>query len=411
MNVLVITASEPPHPHGGQHGSQMRTRTFMRALGQMMADVEVIYYVVDPECLDPSVQEAIRTDFDIKYWGVSIRRHFLKISKRNTNFYNEYVKGIISVCDQPELYSRAGGGIPQNISDILKKNYDLIIVRSLAPMMALLPALKNITSKVIFDIDDVQHLVRWRWAFTPPVYLGKLLKLAQLPALFAGEYRAALRSACTIVCSESDSDSLRRSGFPRVTALANTLKLPEYLSRLTESPNLMFIGLAHYEPNAQAIERMVTRIFPLVKSQRPMVRMYIGGESSDELNGLWSNDESIEYLGFVPNLDMLYANTRVFVCPIINGGGTRLKLIEAAARGVPIVSSTVGAEGLAFSDGDDILIRDDDEAFAKACIDLIDDSQKCESLRKHARSKVETLYDEKNATAQIRRLVEFTINS
>ena len=80
-------------------------------------------------------------------------------------------------------------------------------------------------------------------------------------------------------------------------------------------------------------------------------------------------------------------------CPLSNGGGTRLKLIEAAAYGKAIVSTSVGAEGLSFSDGAEILIRDDDIGIAEACVRLLNDDGLCARLGEAARTKAKSLYD------------------
>src|SRR4030095_7177078 len=80
-------------------------------------------------------------------------------------------------------------------------------------------------------------------------------------------------------------------------------------------------------------------------------------------------------------------------CPIRTGGGTRIKVIEAAAYGKPIVSTHVGAEGLEFEDGREILLRDEPQAFADACIELFRDGSLSSSLGQTARAKAIKLYD------------------
>ncbi len=110
-------------------------------------------------------------------------------------------------------------------------------------------------------------------------------------------------------------------------------------------------------PHIEAAERLVTRIFPLVKRKLPEARLLIAGKASDSLPSRRTTPENVEYLGYVPDLDGLYANTRIVCCPMLNGGGTRIKLIEAAAYARPMVSTRIGAEGLDFENGREILLR------------------------------------------------------
>jgi glycosyltransferase involved in cell wall biosynthesis len=115
--------------------------------------------------------------------------------------------------------------------------------------------------------------------------------------------------------------------------------------------------------------------------------------------------ENVEYLGYVRDLDGLYANTRVVCCPMLNGGGTRVKLIEAAAYARPMVSTHIGAEGLDFEDGKEILLRDDDESFAEACTILLQDATVRRTMGLAARMRMQELYDADRTADKIRALM------
>jgi len=110
----------------------------------------------------------------------------------------------------------------------------------------------------------------------------------------------------------------------------------------------------------------------------------------------------LEVLGFVENLDELYKRIRVTAVPILVGGGTRIKIIEAAAYGKPTVSTTMGAEGLEFTNESEILVRDDPKQFAEACVKLFNDSNLCEKIGLAARKKTIKLYDQDNIINSIK---------
>ncbi len=160
-----------------------------------------------------------------------------------------------------------------------------------------------------------------------------------------------------------------------------------------------------YEPNIECVARLVRRIMPLVWQAVPQARLLVAGSGSDALAQADPADARIEYRGFVPDLDALYAQARVVCCPMVNGGGTRVKLIEAAAYGKPMVATSVGAEGLAFRHDEELLLHDDDAALAEACVRLLADDALCMRLGSSARLRMQTLYDRSSVSKGIREIL------
>ena len=156
-----------------------------------------------------------------------------------------------------------------------------------------------------------------------------------------------------------------------------------------------------FEPNREAAERMVEQIFPRVLAQRPEAKLILVGKDSDTLASRAARPNGVEYLGFVSDLDAVIGRSAVFVCPMVNGGGTRIKLLDAAAYALPIVSTAMGAEGIDFVDGRDCLLRNTDQAFAEACIDLLDNRVRGRELGIAARSLIEANYQASAVEAQL----------
>src|SRR5262249_5552633 len=111
----------------------------------------------------------------------------------------------------------------------------------------------------------------------------------------------------------------------------------------------------------------------------------------------------VEFTGFVDDLEALYQQSRVVCCPVLAGGGTRIKIIEAAACGKPIVSTRIGAEGLEMVDGMELLLRDEPKSFAEACLRLLKDSTLCNKLGYAARAAVIRYYDRSRVIQSIQR--------
>jgi len=115
------------------------------------------------------------------------------------------------------------------------------------------------------------------------------------------------------------------------------------------------------------------------------------------------DDTGVELRGFVEDVREPLGRYAVFVCPILSGSGVRVKLLEAFAAGIPVVSTRLGAEGLAGEDGQICALADDAEGFASRVVDLLTDPLRAQQMAKRAREEVAARRDVKGMT---QRLVE-----
>jgi len=160
-----------------------------------------------------------------------------------------------------------------------------------------------------------------------------------------------------------------------------------------QSQSLIFAGGLNWLPNADAMVHFCKAIFPLIAAEAPEVRMkIIGANPPSELQKLSQKNTGIEILGFVPDIRVYMADAAVYVVPLRIGGGTRLKILDALAMGKAVVSTTIGAEGLALQDGVDILIGDTDEAFAQKVVGLLKNPVMRKSIGNAGRLTVEQKY-------------------
>jgi glycosyltransferase involved in cell wall biosynthesis len=134
-------------------------------------------------------------------------------------------------------------------------------------------------------------------------------------------------------------------------------------------------------------------IYPQIRHHRPGVRLRITGSKQGlDLSGL-PLDESVILTGFVEDIRSEIAAATAAVVPLLAGGGTRLKILEAMALGTPVVSTRKGAEGLNVVDGQHLLMADDPTSFAKQAVRLLDDPDLRRLLSIQARDLVENRYD------------------
>ena len=133
--------------------------------------------------------------------------------------------------------------------------------------------------------------------------------------------------------------------------------------------------MVRYWPNAEGLIWLVREVWPSVRRKLPQARLILAGLGSDEL-GLGDSGAGVDAVGFAPDLQPLYAKARIALCPLHIASGTRIKIIEAAMFGRATISTSIGAEGLAFAPGREIALADDAPAFAQACIELLSDQER-----------------------------------
>ena len=136
---------------------------------------------------------------------------------------------------------------------------------------------------------------------------------------------------------------------------------------------LLFVGSFDHRPNQLAAEFLVNKMWPEVAAARPEARLTIVGRGSraflKRMNSLESlANQGVEALGFVEDLTGLFRNCHLFVAPLPEGGGIKIKILEAMARGIPVVTTPVGAEGITAADEEAIVIAPCDDSFASAVL-------------------------------------------
>ena len=209
------------------------------------------------------------------------------------------------------------------------------------------------------------------------------------------EERAQWRAAdLCVAVSELDQRAMRDGGAREVIVVANgtdpVARLPIPQRAAGETLRLFFVGTP-YLPNLQAVEWLVGAVLPALRAQIP-VSLDVVGLSRKEVPAA----PGVTAHGRVPSLATFYAEAHVAVVPILAGSGSRLKVVEAMAHGVPVVSTTLGAAGLGLTAGTHFRAGDDPTSFAEALIgvseDLVDRPARLEQMLDAARAAAEPLF-------------------
>ncbi len=167
------------------------------------------------------------------------------------------------------------------------------------------------------------------------------------------------------------------------------------VKRQPGSRNIITLGTLHYPPNADGIRWFFESVFPLIQAAQKDVTLTILGKNppADFSAAADRSGGAIRVTGYVPDLTPYLEAAALMVVPVRAGGGMRVRILEAFVRGMPVVTTTVGLEGIDARPGEEVLVEDDAEAFARAVLRLLDDTQLRDRLAAAGRSLAETHYD------------------
>jgi sugar transferase (PEP-CTERM/EpsH1 system associated) len=283
------------------------------------------------------------------------------------------------------------GGLQRALDGLLSaESFDLIQVES-APAACLdyhgHPA-------VVLDEHNVEYELLSRMARTDRSLPRRLfngleyLKMRRLEQQAWGSVRACV---CT---SEADAAIMRRYGARgEVAVVPNGVDL-EFFKPGEGSPepdSLVFTGTFNYRPNVDAATFFVREVLPMIVRARPeTVFTIVGASAPAEVIRL--SGPHVRVTGWVADVRPYLARAAVVVVPLRMGGGTRLKVLEALAMAKPVVSTTIGSEGLAAIDGEHLLTADRPAAMAEKVVALLEDGSKAFLLGEHGRQLMQRQY-------------------
>jgi glycosyltransferase involved in cell wall biosynthesis len=159
------------------------------------------------------------------------------------------------------------------------------------------------------------------------------------------------------------------------------------------SRKILFMGTMDYYPNTDAAIYLVKSIMPFIHQKDHNISLCISGRNPPQSVMALASDSRVEVIANPDSMREVASQCCLTVVPLRLGGGTRLKILDSFAMGLPVVSTSLGCEGLALMEGRHILIRDDAESFADAVLQVISDNILANTLRVNGRRLVEERYD------------------
>jgi glycosyltransferase involved in cell wall biosynthesis len=222
------------------------------------------------------------------------------------------------------------------------------------------------------------------------------------------EVAACASAQAVAVCSARDGELLSElSPTARLFVVPNVVDTQKYAPVPPEEGGpVLFVGAMDWLPNQDGVEFLVRDILPRLRQLAPTVRVMLAGRNpSEAMLRRYAGVSDVSFTGMVADLRPLIAQAAVCVVPLRIGSGTRLKILEAAAMAKPIVSTTLGAEGLDLRHDREILLEDRPDAFAEAVALLLTDRMRASALGSAARLVVEEQYSIPALRRQLRHLL------
>ncbi|MBP3764047.1 MAG: glycosyltransferase [Bacteroidales bacterium] len=290
----------------------------------------------------------------------------------------------------------------QKLKQILEQEqFDIVHVESifLTPYVPIIR--KHSQAKVILRAHNVEHLIWKRIAHScrNPFKRWYLKHLSLTLRAYELEHLADYDG---VVCiTRNDADRFVGAGCRRPVVSIPFGVTPPALPQVEEEPDSLFhIGAMDWMPNRESIKWLLDEVWPLVHAQVPQAKLYLAGRKMPE-QWMQSHIEGVTVVGEVDDAMQFIGSKKINVVPLLSGSGIRVKIIEAMSAGKAVVTTTVGAQGIDYTDGVNILIADTPQEFADRIKRCLQDDAFCRQVGQAAARLIAEQYDIDTLTGQL----------
>jgi glycosyltransferase involved in cell wall biosynthesis len=380
--------------HPTTRGGQIRTLEMVRRLHR---NHEVHYVAFD----DPAQPEGLArsSEYCAKAYPVAHRVP----ARTSPAFALQLIAGFFSHLPVAVGRYRSPAMRRQVAALVEQHKFDCMVCDFLFPA----PNIPRLETCILFQ-HNVESTI-WKRYVEHATGLRKLYFELQAKRMLAYEGEVCRSVRKVISVSEADAGNMRSIyGASHVYPVLTGVDL-HYFSRPAASPklaDLVFLGSMDWMPNIDGAEWFVRKVLPLIRRRRPDCSLAIVGRKPvAAVTKLAESDVRIIVTGTVPDVRPWLFGSLVSVVPLRIGGGTRLKIYEAMAARVPVVSTAIGAEGLDVSDGENIHLADAPEDFAARCLELLDTEPERDRLASNAWNLIASNYSWDAVTRGMERLL------
>ena len=287
---------------------------------------------------------------------------------------------LIAKCDNPSMHALLERHLGTG-------EYDVVYVGHLG-MAAYLPHARRLAPNARFVLEE--HNVEWEiFERLAPTFRFALRQAARWEARALRAYeRDVLRDVhAAIAISNADAQAFERLAGTRATVVPTYIEPAPRRVEGTKAHALAYTGLLAWQPNAHGLDWFCRDVWPLVRTELPDATLTIAGpglrrkpDGSLAVPANWALP-GITTVGYVNDLEEVYRSSIAMIAPILGGSGVRMKLLESMRAGMPTVTTTDGAGGLAVEDGREMFVTDDKGRFADGVVRVLSDEALRERLR------------------------------
>jgi glycosyltransferase involved in cell wall biosynthesis len=283
------------------------------------------------------------------------------------------------------------------MSAIEFNHYDYILVRYILNTWTLFKLNEEDKKRTIVDFDDVLSGSLYESKIRSASGLLRKIRL-RLNRRFLVKYeKKCLKFAASLFCSEKDKALFVNGNKSNASVIPNiyhnkSFDNYDFGDGFMNRHRLLFVGGLMYKPNIEGVRWFVEKIFPDFRKKYPEAKLLLVGHSpAPEIKELSERVDGVELYADVPDIREYYRQSSLLVVPLLGGGGTRIKILEASLANRPVLSTPIGAEGLDLIDERDLLLFENGEEFI-AQYGKLQSRQMYQSLIKNARDIVSMKY-------------------
>jgi glycosyltransferase involved in cell wall biosynthesis len=349
--------------HPTRRGGQIRTLEILKRLHRRH---EVHYLTLD----DGSEPEGPRRacEYSSVHFSVAHRAP----DKRSLAFAWQLIEGLFTSLPVAVMRYRCGA-MKRKLEELeAQRRYDAVVCDFLFPA----PNLPALSDAILFQ-HNVEATIWRRRAQNAPTFLYRWYYRLQARRMSAYEGSVCRGVKRVVAVSAGDAAEIERVYGVRDVGYVPTGVDTDYFAPCGDAArkaDIVFLGSMDWMPNIDGAEWFAREILPRIRQRHPQVTVALVGRTpSPQVIALGKRDPGMIVTGTVEDVRPWLRGALVSIVPLRIGGGTRLKIYEAMAAGVPVVSTSIGAEGLDVKQGDNILLADTADEFSAACCGLLED--------------------------------------
>jgi polysaccharide biosynthesis protein PslH len=348
--------------HPTTRGGQIRTLEMIR---QLHRNHEVHYVAFD----DAHSPEGLRRSSEYCSFAYPVPHQ--PVPKTSIRFAGQLLSGLVSELPVAGMRWRSQA-MRSTIDDLLGKHrFDAKVCDFLFPSINI----GNLSDWVLFQ-HNVETVIWERHAESGRTPVHRAYFQLQAKRMQAWEKSVCNAVAHVVAVSEADEQTMRsRFGIRKTSSVPTGVNLDYFAlpGSVELKHDLVFVGSMDWMPNIDGMRWFLDEVFPLIRARRPKCTLAIVGRNPPPSLVAEASNPLITVTGTVPDVRPYLWDSALSIVPLRVGGGTRLKIFESMAAGTPVVSTTIGAEGLPLRHGETIRIADSAADFAAECLSLLED--------------------------------------